>query len=62
MSEAQPVIEMEQVRKIFYTDGVETHALAGIDHEGALNGSRAGREGARGHRTPSRSCSRRPRD
>jgi putative ABC transport system ATP-binding protein len=31
MSAAEPVIRMEQVRKVFFTDEVETHALAGID-------------------------------
>jgi putative ABC transport system ATP-binding protein len=31
MAEMQPVIRMEAVRKVFLTDEVETHALAGID-------------------------------
>ncbi len=30
MTERQAVIQMEDVKKIFYTDEVETHALAGI--------------------------------
>ena len=30
MSELQPVIRMEDVKKVFFTDEVETHALAGI--------------------------------
>ena len=30
MTEEQPVIQMEDVKKIFYTEEVETHALAGI--------------------------------
>ena len=30
MTEQQPVIQMEDVKKIFYTEEVETHALAGI--------------------------------
>jgi putative ABC transport system ATP-binding protein len=30
MSELQPVIRMQDVRKVFFTDEVETHALAGI--------------------------------
>ena len=30
MTEQQAVIQMEDVKKIFYTDEVETHALAGI--------------------------------
>ena len=30
MTDPQPVIQMEDVKKIFYTDEVETHALAGI--------------------------------
>ncbi len=29
-SNGQPLIQMEAVRKVFYTDEVETHALAGI--------------------------------
>ena len=31
MTEAQPLIDLKQVTKIFYTDEVETHALDGID-------------------------------
>ena len=30
MSAPQPVIQMESVKKIFFTEEVETHALAGI--------------------------------
>jgi putative ABC transport system ATP-binding protein len=32
-SASQPVIQLEQVQKVFYTDEVETHALAGIHLE-----------------------------
>jgi putative ABC transport system ATP-binding protein len=31
MENGQPLIKLEDVRKVFYTDEVETHALAGID-------------------------------
>ena len=31
MTEAQPLIDLKQVKQIFYTDEVETHALDGID-------------------------------
>ena len=30
MSEATPLIEIENMTKVFYTDEVETHALAGV--------------------------------
>ena len=30
MSDSQPVIHMDNVTKVFYTEEVETHALAGI--------------------------------
>src|SRR5215213_10833058 len=30
---AQPIIRLEDVQKVFYTDEVETHALAGIHLE-----------------------------
>jgi len=30
MSEAIPLIEIENMTKVFYTDEVETHALAGV--------------------------------
>ena len=32
-SAAQPVIELQGVTKVFYTDEVETHALSGVDLE-----------------------------
>jgi putative ABC transport system ATP-binding protein len=33
MNDSQPLIRLEGVRKIFYTDEVETHALAGVHAE-----------------------------
>ena len=30
MNEQQPLIEMNDIRKVFFTDDVETHALAGV--------------------------------
>ena len=33
MSSGQPLIHLESVKKVFYTDEVETHALAGIHLE-----------------------------
>ena len=30
MSSENPLIQMEDIRKVYYTDEVETHALAGI--------------------------------
>jgi putative ABC transport system ATP-binding protein len=33
MSSSQPLIRLEDVRKVFYTDEVETHALSGIHLE-----------------------------
>ena len=33
MNDNQPLIRLEDVRKIFYTDEVETHALAGVHAE-----------------------------
>src|ERR1051326_3403936 len=33
MNQTQPVIQLDSVKKVFYTDEVETHALAGIHLE-----------------------------
>ncbi len=33
MNDSQPLIRLDGVRKIFYTDEVETHALAGVHAE-----------------------------
>ena len=32
-AEAAPLIQLEELTKVFYTDEVETHALAGIHLE-----------------------------
>ena len=30
MSEATPLIDLQDISKVFFTDEVETHALAGV--------------------------------
>ncbi len=37
MIEAQPLIQIEELTKVFYTDEVETHALSGV-HLGIRKG------------------------
>ena len=31
MMNESPLIDMQGIRKVFYTDELETHALAGVD-------------------------------
>jgi ABC-type glutathione transport system ATPase component len=61
---AQPLIRLDGIKKVFYTDEVETHALAGIHLEIAQGEyvAIAGRRGAASRRSwPSSACStRRP--